>query len=152
MCPRSVFPCFKLNIFPPPLFSPSLFSRDSLVQSGPGLLLFLPSSYHPSLLLSSLWYMCICDRIRNPGLVSAPSFWHRACKTLITFWAMGAGNISWFSICFLIPSSWHRAPEFTGISRVIGTCFVPMRSLWMGSQVASEWRLVTRKTKMWLEA
>ena len=152
MCPCSVFPCFMLNLFPPPLFSPSLFSGDSLVQSGPGLLLFLPSSYLPSLPLSSLWYMCICDRMRSPGLVSAPSFWHRAWKTLVTFWVMGAGNISWFNTCLLIPSSWHRAPEFIGISGVIATSFVLMRSLWVGSWMASEWREVTRKTKTWLEA
>ena len=49
------------------------------------------------------------------------------------------------------PSSWHRVPKTLGNFWVIEASFVPMRWLLVGTWIASEWEMVTRKTKPWLE-
>lgn len=49
------------------------------------------------------------------------------------------------------PSSWHRVPKTLGNFWVIGASFVLTRWLLVGTWIASEWELDTRKTKPWLE-
>ena len=48
-------------------------------------------------------------------------------------------------------SSWHRVPKTLGNFWVIGASFVLTRWLLVGTWIASEWELDTRKTKPWLE-
>ena len=57
------------------------------------------------------------------------------------------------SICLVfVPGSWHRAPKSLGIPWVIGASFVLNRQLLVGIWITSAWRLVTRRTKPWLES